>query len=78
MRNEKQRLDIIIEHYTKWIDTATDEYHKAYAQIMLNSIYNERYKETFQELSKVSEFNQPKFKWSKLSNLEQVLKNYGL
>jgi len=78
MRNEKQRLEIIIEHYTKWIDTATDEYHKAYAQIMLNSIYNERYKETFQELSKVSEFNQPKFKWSKLSNLEQVLKNYGL
>ena len=78
MRNEKQRLEIIIEHYTKWIETATDEYHKAYAQIMLSSIYNERYKETFQELSKVSEFNQPKFKWSKLSNLEQVLKNYGL
>ena len=78
MRNEQQRLEIITEHYQNWIDTATDEYHKAYAQIMLNSIYNERYKETFQELSKVSEFNQPKFKWSKLSNLEQVLKNYGL
>jgi hypothetical protein len=78
MRNEQQRLEIITEHYKKWIDTATDEYHKAYAQIMLSSIYNERYKETFQELSKVSEFNQPKFKWSKLSNLEQVLKNYGL
>jgi len=78
MRNEEQRLEIITEHYQKWADTATDEYHKAYAQIMLNSIYNERHKETFQELSKVSEFNQPKFKWSKLSNLEQVLKNYGL
>jgi len=78
MRNEKQRLEIIIEHYTKWTETATDEHHKAYAQIMLSSIYNERYKETFQELSKVSEFNQPKPKWSKLSNLEQVLKNYGL
>ena len=78
MRNEQQRLEIITQHYKKWIDTATDEYHKAYAHIMLNSIYNERYKETFQELSKVSEFNQPKFKWSKLSNLEQVLKNYGL
>lgn len=78
MRNEQQRLEIITQQYQKWIDTATDEYHKAYAQIMLNSIYKERYKETFKELSTVSEFNQPKFKWSKLSNLEQVLKNYGL
>lgn len=77
MSPDRQR-EILISHYQEWINTATEQSHKAYAQIMLNSIYNDNYKETFQALSKVPEFSQPKPKWSKLSNLEQVLRNYGL
>lgn len=59
MRNKEERLQIITQHYQKWIETATDEYHKAYAQIMLDSI-PENHIQTFHNLSKVQEFTQPK------------------
>ena len=65
MKNEQQKRDIIIQHYTKWIETATDEYHKAYAELMLQAVYNEKHKEVFKELSEVEEFVQPKKIWTK-------------
>ena len=77
MRNKEERLAIIIEHYQKWIETATDEHHKAYAQIMLDSIYNENYIQTFHDLSKVQEFTQPKRKWRVLPNLGVSLNKVG-
>jgi hypothetical protein len=77
MRNKEERLEIITSHYQKWIETATDEYHKAYAQIMLDSIYNENYIETFQNLSKVEQFTQPKSRWKISPNLGVSLKKAG-
>lgn len=64
-KSEDQRLEIIIEHYTKWIETATDEYHRKYAELMLQAAYNEKYKQVFKELSEVEEFVQPRQIWSK-------------
>jgi hypothetical protein len=77
MRNKEERLEIITSHYQKWIETATDEYHKAYAQIMLDSIYNENHIETFQNLSKVEQFTQPKSRWNISKNLGVSLKKAG-
>ena len=77
MRNKQERLAIIIEHYQRWIETATDEYHKAYAQIMLDSIYNENYIQTFHDLSKVEQFTQPKARWKISPNLGVSLKKAG-
>ena len=77
MRNKEERLAIIIEHYQKWIETATDECHKAYAQIMLDSIYNENYIKTFHDLSKVEQFTQPKSRWNISKNLGVSLKKAG-
>jgi hypothetical protein len=77
MRNKEERLEIITSHYQKWIETATDEYHKAYAQIMLDSIYNETYIQTFQNLSKVEQFTQPKSRWKISPNLGVSLKKAG-
>jgi len=77
MRNKEERLAIITSHYQKWIETATDEYHKAYAQIMLDSIYNENYIQTFHDLSKVEQFTQPKRKWNISKNLGVSLKKAG-
>lgn len=65
MKNEEQKRDIIIEHYTKWVETATDQYHRQYAELMLQAVYNENYKEVFKELSEVEEFVQPRAIWSK-------------
>jgi hypothetical protein len=77
MRNKEERLAIITAHYQKWIETATDEYHKAYAQIMLDSIYNENYIQTFHNLSKVEQFTQPKSRWNISPNLGVSLKKVG-
>lgn len=65
MKNEDQKRSIIIEHYTKWVETAKDQYHRAYAELMLQSVYNENYKQVFKELSEVEEFVQPRAIWSK-------------
>ena len=65
MKNEEQKRDIIIQHYSKWKDTAKDEYHKAYAELMLQAVYNDKHKEVFQELSSVEEFVQPRAIWNK-------------
>lgn len=64
-KSKEQRLEIITNHYKKWIETATDEYHKQYAELMLQAVYNDNYKEVFKELSEVEEFVQPKAIWSK-------------
>lgn len=73
MKNKEERLRIITQHYQKWIETATDEYHKAYAQIMLDSI-PENHIETFHNLSKVEQFTQPKSRWKISKNLGVSLK----
>jgi hypothetical protein len=65
MKNEEQKLEIMIAHYTNWIETATDEYHKTYAELMLQAVYNEKHKEVFKELSQVEEFVQPRKIWTK-------------
>ena len=64
-KSEDERLEIIINHYTKWIDTATDEYHRKYAELMLQAAYNDKYKQVFKELSEVEEFVQPRRIWTK-------------
>lgn len=78
MKNEQQKLEIITNHYQRWIETATDEYHKAYAELMLQAVYNEKHKEVFKELSEVEEFVQPrkiwtKSRWKRYKNLDAYL-----
>ena len=78
MKNEEQKLEIITNHYQRWIETATDEYHKAYAELMLQAVYNEKHKEVFKELSEVEEFVQPrkiwtKSRWKRYKNLDAYL-----
>ena len=78
MKNEEQKLEIITNHYQKWIETATDEYHKQYAELMLQAVYNEKHKEVFKELSEVEEFVQPrkiwtKSRWKRYKNLDAYL-----
>ena len=78
MKNEQQKREIIIQHYTKWIETATDEYHRKYAELMLQAVYNEKHKEVFKELSEVEEFVQPraiwtKSRWKRYKNLDAYL-----
>lgn len=65
MKSEELKMQIITNHYEKWIETATDEYHRRYAELMLQAIYNEKHKEVFKELSEVEEFVQPRKIWSK-------------
>lgn len=64
-KSEDERLEIIINHYEKWIKTATDEYHKKYAELMLQAAYDDKYKQVFKELSQVEEFVQPRRIWTK-------------
>ena len=73
MKNEKQQRDIIIQHYTKWIDIAKDECHRLYAQTMLDSVYNENHKQVFHDLSTVEVFTQPRNKWRKYKSLDAYL-----
>lgn len=50
---EKTQTKIrLINHYRNWIETTKNPYHKEYAEIMLNSIYEDNYVETFSELGK--------------------------
>lgn len=82
MKNEQQKRNIIIQHYSKWIETATDEYHKQYAELMLQAVYNEKHKEVFKELSEVEEFVQPraiwsKKRWNRYKNLDVYLNKAG-
>lgn len=77
-KSEDERYRIIIEHYTKWVETATDEYHKKYAEIMLQAAYDNKYKQVFKELSQVEEFVQPKkiyhkSRWKRYMTLDAYL-----
>jgi len=40
----------LINHYTHWIKITKNERHRAYAQTMLESVYNGNYKQQFKEL----------------------------
>jgi hypothetical protein len=77
-KSEDQRYEIIIEHYSKWVETATDEYHRKYAELMLQAAYDNKYKQVFKELSQVEEFVQPKViyhksRWKRFMSLDAYL-----
>ena len=77
-KSEDQRYEIIIEHYKKWVETAQDEYHRKYAEIMLQAAYDNKYKQVFKELSEVEEFVQPKViyhksRWKRYKSLDAYL-----
>lgn len=44
------RRQHLIHHYTEWLKTTRNERHRAYAQTMLESVYNDDYKQQFKEL----------------------------
>ena len=77
IRSEEVRLEILKSHYQNWIQTARDESHKRYAQIMYNSILEGTHVKTYHSLSKNPEFTQPKQLWNRYTQQRMQFKKLG-
>lgn len=49
MRTEADRLNIIKNHYKKWMTEAKNPNHRDYAKKMYNAVLNGTYREIFEE-----------------------------
>lgn len=72
------RRQLLINHYKEWANTTNNKAHKAYAEAMLQSVYEDDYVRAFQEIgARSNKLHNPVTK-EVYNTIEQAAESFGV